>query len=145
MAEETEGATEISASPAEIMAVITDFEAYPEWAGVKTAEVTARDTQGRPFEVAMHVSQMGFEATYTLRYVYADGDGGVSWTTKEASGAIKDISGEYVLEPAGQATKVTYRLALELGISLPGFLRKTAEKAVISTALGGLKKRVEGE
>ena len=144
MAEQTEGTTEIRATPAEIMGVITDFDAYPQWAGVRSAEVKKRDSKGRPSEVAMAVSQMGFEATYTLAYRYAAKDGGVSWTTKEASGAVKDIRGEYVLEPAGDATEVTYRLTLDVAISLPGFLRRQAEKQVINTALGGLKKRVEG-
>ena len=144
MAEQTEGTTEIRATPAEIMEVITDFDAYPQWAGVRSAEVKKRDSKGRPSEVAMAVSQMGFEATYTLAYRYAAKDGGVSWTTKEASGAVKDIRGEYVLEPAGDATEVTYRLTLDVAISLPGFLRRQAEKQVINTALGGLKKRVEG-
>jgi len=144
MAEQTEGTTEIRATPAEIMGVITDFDAYPQWAGVRSAEVKKRDSKGRPSEVAMAVSQMGFEATYTLAYRYAAKDGGVSWTTKDASGAVKDIRGEYVLEPAGDATEVTYRLTLDVAISLPGFLRRQAEKQVINTALGGLKKRVEG-
>ncbi|HYT30672.1 MAG TPA: SRPBCC family protein [Actinomycetota bacterium] len=144
MAEQTEGTTEIRATPAEIMEVITDFDAYPRWAGVRSAEVKKRDPKGRPSEVAMAVSQMGFEATYTLAYRYAAKDGGVSWTTKEASGAVRDIRGEYVLEPAGDATEVTYRLTLDVAISLPGFLRRQAEKQVINTALGGLKKRVEG-
>ena len=143
MAERTEGTTEISATPAEVMAVITDFDSYPQWAGVKSAQVIKKDSKGRPAEVAMAISQMGFDAKYTLAYKYAAKDGGLSWTTKEASGAVKDVQGEYVLEAGGKGTKVTYRLNLELGISLPGFLRKTAEKTVISTALDGLKKRVE--
>jgi ribosome-associated toxin RatA of RatAB toxin-antitoxin module len=143
MAEQTTGSTEIAASPAEVMEVITDFAAYPEWAGVKTAEVLKRDSKGRPAQVAMTVSQMGFDAGYTLAYTYAAKDGGLSWTTLEASGSVKDIQGEYVLQPSEQRTEVTYNLTLELGISLPGFLRRQAEKTVISTALGGLKKRVE--
>jgi carbon monoxide dehydrogenase subunit G len=143
MAERTEGTTEIAATPAKVLAAITDFDSYPEWAGVKSAEVLKQDSKGRPQEVAMLVSQMGFDAKYTLVYKYAAKDGGLSWITKEASGAVKDIQGEYALEPVGDGTKVTYRLNLELGISLPGFLRKTAEKTVISTALDGLKKRVE--
>jgi carbon monoxide dehydrogenase subunit G len=144
MADTTEGSTEIDASPAEVLAVITDFDAYPEWAGVQSAEVRARDGDGRPSEVAMKVSQMGVDAAYTLSYTYAPGDAGVSWTTTEASGAVKDVTGEYALEPVGAGTKVTYRLALELGIPLPGLLKRQAQKQVINTALGGLKKRVEG-
>src|SRR2546423_1244549 len=128
MAERTEGSTTIDAGPEEVMAIITDFDAYPEWAGVRSAEVKRRDSKGRPAEVAMAVSQMGFEARYTLLYKYAARNGGLSWTTKEASGAVKDVQGEYALEPDGDATRVTYRLTLELGISLPGFLRKQAEK-----------------
>lgn len=143
MAERTEGSTTIDGRPQDVLAAITDFEAYPEWAGVKSAEVLRRDSKGRPVEVAMEVSQMGFDARYTLAYRYLPRNGGVSWTTTEASGAVKDIQGEYVLEPDGDGTRVTYLLTLELGISLPGFLRRQAEKQVVNTALGGLKKRVE--
>jgi ribosome-associated toxin RatA of RatAB toxin-antitoxin module len=144
MAERTEASVTIEAAPAAVMQVINDYDAYPEWAGVKTAEVLSEYEDGTPAEVKMSVSQMGFEATYTLEYEYYENDGGVSWTTLEASGAVKDIQGEYVLEPVdGDGTEVTYRLTLELGVSLPGFLKRQAEKQVVSTALGGLKKRVE--
>jgi len=144
MAELTTGSTEIAAAPDAVMRVLTDFGAYPEWAGVKTAEVRATDATGRPSEVEMTISQMGFEAAYTLAYDYAPGDGGFSWTTKEATGVVKDVQGSYVLQPDGQGTNVTYELALELTISLPGFLKRQAEKQVISMALEGLKQRVEG-
>ena len=144
MAERTEGSTTIDASPAEVMRVINDYDAYPEWAGVKTAEVLTEYEDGSPAEVKMSVSQMGFDATYTLEYEYYEDDGGVSWMTREASGAVKDVQGEYLLEAAdGGGTTVTYRLQLELGVSLPGFLKRQAEKQVVNTALGGLKKRVE--
>ncbi len=144
MAELTTGSTDIDAAPDAVMRVLTDFGAYPEWAGVKTADVVSTDAGGRPSEVAMTVSQMGFEAAYTLGYDYAPGDGGFSWRTLEASGVVKDIQGSYVLKPDGHQTNVTYELALELTISLPGFLKRQAEKQVISMALDGLKKRVEG-
>jgi carbon monoxide dehydrogenase subunit G len=142
--ERTEGQTEIAASPAEVLAVITDFAAYPEWASVKTADVVKTDSRGRPVEVAFSFSQMGFEGGYTLAYRYAPKVGGISWTTTKAGGVVRDVQGEYVLESSEGGTSVTYRLALELTISLPGFLRKTAERTVISTALDGLKKRIQG-
>jgi len=143
MADVTEGTTEIAAPPGDVMAVITDFDAYPEWAGVQGAEVRTRDDDGRPATVAMQVSQMGVDAAYTLAYTYAADDGGCSWVTTEASGAVRDVAGEYALEAAGEGTRVTYRLALELAIPLPGILKRQAQKQVVSTALGGLKKRVE--
>ncbi|MGH2661805.1 MAG: SRPBCC family protein [Actinomycetota bacterium] len=145
MAEQTEGSIEIDADPAEIMAVIADFESYPEWVdGIRSAEVRERGDGGRPSEVAYEFSAMGFSATYTLRYEYEAEDRGVRWTTAEASGAVKDITGSYELEPLNGDTKVTYRLAVELGVPVPGFVKRRADRTAINTALEGLKKRVEG-
>jgi carbon monoxide dehydrogenase subunit G len=144
MAERTEGNTEIEASPQDVMEVLKDFEAYPEWAGIKKVEVKEKDSEGAAKEVYMEVAQMGMEAKYTLSYTYAANDGGMSWTTSEASGALKDLQGEYVLEGDDNSTKVTYRMAIEPAVRIPGFLKRQIEKQVVNTALGGLKKRVEG-
>ena len=145
MAEQTEGEIDIDASPEEVMEVITDFESYPSWAqGIKKAEIKKTDSQGRPSEVFMEVGQMGFNASYTLSYKYKSGDGGLSWTSKDASGAVKSLKGEYDLEDTGEGTHVTYRMTAEPGVKVPGMIRKQVEKTIIGTALGGLKKRVEG-
>ena len=144
MAEQTQGDIEVEAGPTEIMEAIADFEAYPEWVdGIKSAEVRSRNADGRPSEVAFEFSAMGFTAAYTLRYEYEPEDRGVRWTTVEASGAVKDVQGEYVLEPLNGDTEVTYRLAVELGVKVPGFLKRQGDKRAIKTALEGLKKRVE--
>ncbi|HEV3475726.1 MAG TPA: SRPBCC family protein [Actinomycetota bacterium] len=145
MAEQTEGEIEIVGRPAEIMAVIADFESYPEWAeGIRSTEVRTRGADGRGTEVAFEFSAMGFSATYTLRYEYLPDDAGVRWTTVAASGAVKDITGEYELEPFNGDTRVTYRLSVETAVPLPGFLRRQADRKAIKTALEGLKSRVEG-
>jgi hypothetical protein len=86
---------------------------------------------------------MGFDAQYTLAYTYKAKNGGLSWTTKEASGAVKDITGAYDLEGEGNRTTVTYEMSIEPAIKLPGFIKKQVEKQIVNTALGGLKKRVE--
>jgi ribosome-associated toxin RatA of RatAB toxin-antitoxin module len=144
MAEKAEGNTTIDATPDQVMAVIGDFDSYPGWADVKSAEVKETDSEGRASEVAMSVSQMGFDAAYTLQYTYAADDAGLSWTTKEASGAVKDIQGEYQLEPEGDGkTKVTFQVQLEPNVKLPGFLKRQIEKMIVNNALGGLKKEVE--
>ena len=144
MAEQTKGQIEIAAIPAEVLAVITDFEAYPEWVtGMTKAAVQTKDSKERATEVSFEVNQMGVGAKYTLAYKYKAKEGGLSWTTKSASGAVKDIKGEYVLEPAGESTNVTYRTTIDLAIPMMGFMKRQAEKVIISTALDGLKKRVE--
>src|SRR5690242_20114759 len=103
MPEEGEGSIEIAAPPADVLAVITDFDAYTSWAqGVKKAEVRKKDSKDRPAEVFFEVGQMGIGASYTLVYKYKAKDGGLSWKSTKASGAVKSIEGEYVLEPVGK-------------------------------------------
>jgi ribosome-associated toxin RatA of RatAB toxin-antitoxin module len=146
MAERTEGSKTMNASAADIMAAIMDFDSYPDWAGVKSATVTKKDEKGRPSEVAMEVDvpMMG-TARYTLQYQYKANDGGVSWTTKQVDeGPIKDIKGEYRLEELDEdETDVAYEVSLELGMKIPGMLRRRGEKEIVKRALDGLKKRVE--
>jgi hypothetical protein len=127
------------------MEVIEDYEAYPEWADVRTVDVRERGEGGRATEVAfvVDVPVLG-RASYTLTYRYAPGDTGLSWTTSEARGAIRDIRGEYLLnELTDSETEVTYRLGVELGVLVPGFLRSEGAKRVIENALEKLKRRVE--
>ena len=141
MTEQTEGQIVIEAPAAEVMDVLIDFEAYPEWADVKTARVLERGDGGVGTKVALPV--LG-KASYTLAYRYAPGDGGLSWVSTEARGAVSNITGEYLLsEIDDDETKVIYRLAVDLGILLPGFVRTQGEKRVIENALEGLKRRVE--
>jgi carbon monoxide dehydrogenase subunit G len=144
MAEQTEGSIRIEASAAEIMDVLTDYEAYPEWADVKSATVVERAEGGLATKVAFEVEVpvLG-RAEYTLAYRYAPGDAGMSWVSTEARGAVTNITGEYLLDEDDGATTVTYRLAVELGVLLPGFVRTQGAKRVIDNALEGLKRRVE--
>jgi carbon monoxide dehydrogenase subunit G len=145
MTEQTEGQIVIEASAPEVMDVLTDFEAYPEWADVKSATVLERGEGGIGTRVAFEVDVpvLG-RASYVLAYRYAPADGGMSWVSTEARGAISDITGEYLLTEIDEdETKVIYRLSVEIGVLLPGFVRTQGEKRVIQNALEGLKRRVE--
>jgi ribosome-associated toxin RatA of RatAB toxin-antitoxin module len=143
MPEHAEGAAEVRASPAEVMAVIADFDAYPDWVGgLEEARVLARDRRGRGTRVAFRLGTPVGNADYTLAYRYAPRDAGVSWTYVE--GSLEDLSGSYDLEPTGDgATRVTYRLDVELGMPLPGLVRRQAARQIVRSALGDLKRRVE--
>jgi carbon monoxide dehydrogenase subunit G len=144
MAEQTEGSILVDASAAEIMDVLTDYEAYPEWADVKSATIVERGEGGLATRVAFEVEVpvLG-RAEYTLAYRYAPGDAGMSWVSTEARGSVTNITGEYLLDELDGRTTVTYRLAVELGVLLPGFVRTQGAKRVIDNALEGLKRRVE--
>lgn len=144
MADQTQGSITIDADPAAIMAVIADFDAYPEWSGseMRSVEVVAKGPDGRASTVHFDVSAGPINVSYTLAYTYEPGDAGVSWSFVEGSG-LRDLTGEYVLEPQGDGTLVTYRLRLDLAIPMLGFMKRQGEKRIIDTALKGLKARVE--
>ncbi|AIY17159.1 SRPBCC family protein [Pimelobacter simplex] len=149
MAEQTSSSIVVDAPPAEVMAVIADFAAYPQWAkGVTVADVRSSYDDGDPAQAgrarevffALDVSPIKDE--YTLAYVW-DGDRQVTWTLAEGK-MLRALDGAYVLRDTGSgATEVTYRLALDVSIPLIGMLKRKGEKILIDTALKGLKKRVE--
>jgi uncharacterized membrane protein len=143
--EHAEGTIVIDAPIDDVVDVIEDYESYPEWAEVRRVDVRERGEGGRPTEVAFEVDVpvLG-KASYTLRYRYAPGGTAISWDSIEAHGAVREIRGEYLLnELEGDSTTVTYRLAVELGPLVPGFLRTEGAKRVIENALERLKRRVE--
>jgi len=143
MAEHAECAAEVHATPAEVMAVVADFDAYPDWVpNLEQVEVLARDRRGRGTRVAFRLGTPWGEQAYTLAYRYQPRDAGMSWTYVE--GTLEDLAGSYALEPAGDgATRVTYRLEVALGVPIPGFLLRQAARQVVRSALGDLKRRVE--
>jgi ribosome-associated toxin RatA of RatAB toxin-antitoxin module len=143
MAEHAEGTTEVFATPAEVMAVVADFEAYPEWVGnLEEVEVLARDRRGRGTRVAFRLRTPVGDQAYTLAYRYQPKDAGVTWTYVE--GTLDDLAGSYELEPAAQGTtRVTYRLEVALGAPLPGLVKRQAAKQIVRSALADLKRRVE--
>jgi ribosome-associated toxin RatA of RatAB toxin-antitoxin module len=142
MADQTTSSIVIAADPASVMAVIADFEAYPQWAhGVKRAEPVASGTD-RPEQVYFELDASPIKDAYTLAYDW-HADSSVTWTLVEGK-MLKGMDGAYELEEQSPGrTEVTYRLAVEIAIPMIGMLRRKAEKVIIDTALKGLKKRVE--
>jgi len=143
MAEQTTSSIVVNAEPAEIMAVIADFDAYPQWAqGVKKADVVKQGSGGRADQVYFELDASPIKDQYTLEYDW-DGDSSVRWWLVEGK-MLKGMDGTYELDSRGDgSTEVTYRLAVEISIPMIGMLKRKAEKVIIDTALKGLKKRVE--
>jgi len=123
-------------------AVSTDFEKYPEWAhDVKQATVLTRDASGRPTVVEFRASALGRSTHYTLEYDYALAPNKLSWHMSDGD-IMRSILGSYTFETAGSGTSITYDLAVELVIPLPGFVKRRAEMRILST-LKELKTRIE--
>nr|WP_300045476.1 SRPBCC family protein [uncultured Nocardioides sp.] len=143
MAEQTSSSIVVDAPPADVMAVIADFESYPEWAkGVQKAEIVEPGTGDRADQVYFALDVSPIKDEYTLAYDW-DGDREVTWTLVEGN-MLRALDGAYTLVDQGDgSTEVTYRLALDVSIPLIGMLKRKGEKILIDAALKGLKKRVE--
>lgn len=143
MAEQTSSSIVVDAPPADVMAVIADFESYPEWAkGVQKAEVVEQGTGDRADQVYFALDVSPIKDEYTLAYDW-QGDREVTWTLVEGN-MLRALDGAYTLVDRGDGTtEVTYRLALDVSIPLIGMLKRKGEKILIDAALKGLKKRVE--
>ncbi|HYT10164.1 MAG TPA: SRPBCC family protein [Mycobacteriales bacterium] len=148
MADQSTQSIVIDAPPAEIMAVIADFPAYPTWAAsVKSAEVVSSGPDGRADQVRFVLDAGVVKDDYVLAYRWS-GDDRVDWELVRGQ-VQKNQQGSYVLRPlgggsaSGPSTEVTYHLAVELAIPMLGMFKRKAEKVIMDTALKELKKRVE--
>ncbi|ONI87244.1 cyclase [Saccharothrix sp. ALI-22-I] len=142
MADESTQSIVIDATPEEILAVIADFDAYPEWAnGVKRTEVLETGSDGRAAQVRFNIDQGPIKDEYVLAYD--------AWSTDRISWRLvkgqmqKSQEGSYVLVPKGDSTEVVYTLSVQLVVPMIGLFRRKAEKMIMDTALKELKRRVE--
>lgn len=145
MADEASSSIVIAASPGEIMSVIADLEAYPEWStGIKSATVDEAGPDGRPAKGTFVLDAGVIKDTYTLAYDWS-GEGRVDWRLVGGGTMLKSQVGSYTLQEVGGGTEATYRLTVELKVPMLGMFKRKAEKVIIDTALKGLKKRVESQ
>jgi len=144
MAEQTTSSIVVDAEPGEVMEVIGDFPAYPEWAkGVQEARVVEEHDDGWARRVFFRLDVSPIKDEYTLAYDWRGDE--VTWTLVEGK-MLRALDGAYTLRDLGGGrTAVTYRLALDVSIPLIGMLKRKGEKILIDTALRGLKKRVESQ
>ncbi len=134
----------IAAPAADVMAVIADFESYPEWAAsVKSIEVLEEYEDGYASRVHFVIDAGVVKDEYTLDYEWAEDGSWVSWSLVDSK-VMKSQEGSYELGESGGQTEVTYTLQLETNMPVLGVLRRRGEKMIMDIALKELKKRVEG-
>ena len=142
MVDKASSSVTINADKAAIMAVIADFESYPEWStAIKAVSVDEVGEDGRGSTETFTLDAGVIKDTYTLAYDW-DGDDQVDWHLVKGR-MMKSQEGSYELREKGSSTEVTYRLAVDLTVPMLGMFKRKAEKAIMDTALKGLKKRVE--
>lgn len=134
---------EVSASPQHVFEVALDLEAYPEWiTACKAAAVIEEDDLGRPLRAEFTFHILIKEINVTLRYAY-ELDDGFSWSAEPGEDLVA-LDGNYEFREIEDGnTEVVYALRVEPAFTIPGFLRRQAEKELVQSALRGLKKRAE--
>ncbi|WP_116452467.1 SRPBCC family protein [Blastococcus litoris] len=143
MADQSTQSIVVDAPAADVMAVIADFGAYPQWvASAKKVEVLETGPDGRARQVHFVLDAGAVKDDYVLDYTW-DGDRKVSWNLVKGQ-MQKRQEGSYTLTEQDGATEVTYAITIDLSIPMLGMIKRKAEKVILDTALKELKKRVEG-
>ena len=144
MSDVTESSIAIPAPPAQVMAVIADFEAYPDWnEEVKQVEIlSVYEDSDQPAEVRFVLDAGVIKDDYVLEYEWV-GEHEVRWHLVSAQ-LLSAMDGAYVLTPTSDGTDVSYRLAVDLRIPMIGLIKRKAEKTIVDRALQGLRSRVVG-
>ena len=141
VADQASASITIAAKPDEVMAVISDFERYPDWVdSMKSAEVLT-SVDGKAKTVRMVLDHTLVKDSYVFAYDWKQRV--VSWKLIEGT-LLKAMDGCYVLKRNGTGTTVTYTLTVDINMPMIGMFKRKAEKTIIDSALKGLKKRVEG-
>jgi uncharacterized membrane protein len=144
MADQASSTITIDAPADQVLAVISDIEAYPQWTGqIKSAEVLDTDAQGRPKQARFVMDAGVLKDEYVLEYDW--NDAGVDWHLVGRSSVQKSQVGSYALADRGGTTEVTYQLAVDISMPMMGMFKRKAEKMIMDSALKELKKRVEAQ
>jgi hypothetical protein len=134
----------IEASPGEILDVIADIEAMPEWSGPhQSAEVLETGSDGLPSQVKMKVKVAGITDEQVVAYTWSGNE--VSWTLV-SSAQQKSQDGKYILVPkrsrGKDETLVKFEIAVDPNVPLPGFVLKRAIRGTMDSATQELRQRV---
>src|ERR1700712_1880784 len=113
MADQSTQSIVIDAPASDVMAVIADFPAYPQWvSAAKKVEVVDEGADGRATQVHFVLDAGAVKDDYVLDYTWDD-DRSVRWTLVRGQ-MQKRQDGSYVLVEAGGRTEVTYSITIDL-------------------------------
>jgi hypothetical protein len=131
----------IAASVDTVWDVITDLDAYPDWAdGVLETEIETTTDDGYPHRGRFRIDARVAEFSYVLEYTYDNYD--ISWTLVEGD-TISQLDGTYELWEENGGTGVRYSLEVDIDMPIPHFLKKRAARHILEQGLRGLKQRSE--
>lgn len=140
---ESQTHTEVIRAPIEVcFDTLVDFHHYPEWFGViRSAKVEHADVDCQRWRVAFELHAILKTIHYTLDYE-GQRPGRLVW--KATAGDLKAIEGVYELvelEPG--LTEATCTQAIDVGMWVPGIVRRAFERSAVADSVRELKKAAE--
>jgi ribosome-associated toxin RatA of RatAB toxin-antitoxin module len=134
--------TEVDADAASIMAIVADFEAYPQWnEGIKGVWVLARYDDGRPSQLRLDTEVSGFPGTY-IQAVYYPGANQIQTVMQQGELFLKQEQLFSVVE-AGDRSLLTVDLDVEPSMPVPAPMVKMMLGNVLDALAENLRKRAE--
>lgn len=133
---------EVAADAATIMAIVADFEAYPQWNDeVKGLWVLARYDDGRPSQLRLDASFSGFDGTF-IQAVYYPSDSQIQTVMQQGDLFSKQEQLFSVVE-IGPTTLLTVDMDIETEQSVPKSVVRKAVDDALTYLAANLKRRAE--
>ena len=133
---------EVGADAAAILAIVADFESYPQWNDeVKGVWVLARYDDGRPSQLRIDTAIQGFEGTY-IQAVYYPGPGQIQTVMQQGELFTKQNQLFSVVD-MGPLSLLTVDLDVETSLAVPNVVVKKLVNDALDHLAGNLKARAE--
>jgi ribosome-associated toxin RatA of RatAB toxin-antitoxin module len=134
---------EVAASAESIMAIVADFESYPEWnEEIKGAWILARYDDGRPSQLRLDTSVMGNDGTY-IQAVYYPADNQIQ-TVMQQGPMFSKQEQLFAAIGMGATTLLSVHLDVEVEMKgVPDMLVKKLVNDALEHLAGNLKTRAE--
>ncbi|GLP73025.1 cyclase [Mycobacterium antarcticum] len=133
---------EVGASAEAIMAIVADFEAYPQWnEEVKGCWILARYDDGRPSQLRLDTSVQGMDGTY-IQAVYYPGENQIQ-TVMQQGDLFSKQEQRFAVVAMGPTSLLTVDLDVELSMPVPAMMVKKVVNDALEHLAGNLKTRAE--
>jgi ribosome-associated toxin RatA of RatAB toxin-antitoxin module len=133
---------EVSASADSIMAIVADFESYPQWnEEVKGVWVLARYDDGRPSQLRLDAAVSGFDGTY-IQAVYYPGENQIQ-TVMQQGELFSKQEQLFSVVAMGPSSLLTVDMDVETTMPVPKPMVKKMVNDALEHLAGNLKDRAE--
>jgi ribosome-associated toxin RatA of RatAB toxin-antitoxin module len=133
---------EVEASAEAIMAIVADFEAYPQWnPEIKGCWILARYDDGRPSQLRLDVEVQGQSGMF-ITAVYYPGPNQI-FTMLQQGDHFDKQEQKFSVVPIGPTSLLTVDLDVETKLSIPKPMVKKAIGETLDYLADNLKARAE--